>query len=178
MSASAKRRHTKHHACFGRNTTLPPEPVVGFGTNLNASGESCARARPRLCSIHRKNTAGAQPQTLWRRVAEPDFVMPFAVESQHHFVPMSFAHLALRGNRKTTRTGLAIRGKILSIFHGIDISSREVLRGPTPEYQQLFRRGDLSDLPIGDLWAHQATKWAAPRGKNRRIAHGRGHDAL
>ncbi len=69
-----------------------------------------------------------------------------------------------------------IRGKIATIFHGIDISSREVLNHYTPEYQQLFRRGDLM-LPISDLWAGRLQKWAA-RGKNRRIAHGRGHDAL
>lgn len=69
-----------------------------------------------------------------------------------------------------------IRGKIATIFHGIDISRREVLNHYTPEYQQLFRRGDLM-LPISDLWAGRLQKWAA-RGKNRRIAHGRGHDAL
>nr|VUD24623.1 glycosyl transferase family protein [Salmonella sp. NCTC 7297] len=33
-----------------------------------------------------------------------------------------------------------LRGKIATIFHGIDISSREVLSHYTPEYQQLFRR--------------------------------------
>lgn len=69
-----------------------------------------------------------------------------------------------------------IRGKIATIFHGIDISSREVLNHYTPEYQQLFRRGDLM-LPISDLWAGRLQKWAAQR-KNRRIAYGRGHDAL
>ena len=59
--------------------------------------------------------------------------------------------LVCGGNRsKTTRTGV-IRGKIATIFHGIDISSREVLNHYTPEYQQLFRRGLM--LPISDLWA-------------------------
>lgn len=74
---------------------------------------------------------------------------------------MSLSHiLALRGNRsKTPGTGV-IRGKIATIFHGIDISSREVLNHYTPEYQQLFRRGDLM-LPISDLWAGRLQKWAA-----------------
>lgn len=45
-----------------------------------------------------------------------------------------------------------LKGKIATIFHGIDISSREVLNHYTPEYQQLFRRGDLM-LPISELWA-------------------------
>ncbi len=61
-----------------------------------------------------------------------------------------------------------IRGKIATIFHGIDISSREVLNHYTPEYQQLFRRGDL--MSISDLWAGRLQKWAAQR-KNRRIAY-------
>lgn len=69
-----------------------------------------------------------------------------------------------------------IRGKIATIFHGIDISRREVLNHYTPEYQQLFRRGDLM-LPISDLWAGRLQN-GLPEGKNRRIAHGRGHDAL
>ncbi len=70
-----------------------------------------------------------------------------------------------------------IRGKIATIFHGIDISSREVLNHYTPEYQQLFRRGDLM-LPISDLWAGRLQKNGLPEGKNRRIAYGCGHDAL
>lgn len=69
-----------------------------------------------------------------------------------------------------------IRGKIATIFHGIDISSREVLNHYTPEYQQLFRRGDLM-LPISDLWAGRLQN-GLPEGKNRRIAHGRRYDAL
>lgn len=69
-----------------------------------------------------------------------------------------------------------IRGKIATIFHGIDISVREVLNHYTPEYQQLFRRGDLM-LPISDLWAGRLQKNGLPE-ENRRIAHGRGHDAF
>ncbi|MDF7729081.1 colanic acid biosynthesis glycosyltransferase WcaL, partial [Enterobacter hormaechei subsp. steigerwaltii] len=57
-----------------------------------------------------------------------------------------------------------IRGKIATIFHGIDISSREVLNHYTPEYQQLFRRGDLM-LPISDLWARRLQKMGCPREK-------------
>ncbi|EST01770.1 Colanic acid biosynthesis glycosyl transferase WcaL [Escherichia coli CE418] len=57
-----------------------------------------------------------------------------------------------------------IRGKIATIFHGIDISSREVLNHYTPEYQQLFRRGDLM-LPISDLWAGRLQKMGCPREK-------------
>ncbi|EBH8233699.1 glycosyltransferase, partial [Salmonella enterica subsp. enterica serovar Paratyphi A str. AKU_12601] len=54
-----------------------------------------------------------------------------------------------------------LRGKIATIFHGIDISSREVLSRYTPEYQQLFRRGDLM-LPISDLWAGRLKSMGCP----------------
>jgi colanic acid/amylovoran biosynthesis glycosyltransferase len=54
-----------------------------------------------------------------------------------------------------------IDGKIATIFHGIDISSREVLNHYTPEYQQLFSRGDMM-LPISDLWAGRLKNMGCP----------------
>ncbi|MDU2786715.1 MAG: colanic acid biosynthesis glycosyltransferase WcaL, partial [Enterobacter sp.] len=54
-----------------------------------------------------------------------------------------------------------IDGKIATIFHGIDISSREVLNHYTPEYQQLFRRGDMM-LPISELWAGRLKSMGCP----------------
>ncbi|HFV9243174.1 TPA: colanic acid biosynthesis glycosyltransferase WcaL [Enterobacter bugandensis] len=54
-----------------------------------------------------------------------------------------------------------IDGKIATIFHGIDISSREVLNHYTPEYQELFRRGDMM-LPISDLWAGRLKSMGCP----------------
>ncbi len=62
---------------------------------------------------------------------------------------MFIAHFGPAGDGgQTTRTGV-LRGKIATIFHGIDISSREVLSHYTPNCQQLFRRGDLM-LPISE----------------------------
>ncbi len=53
------------------------------------------------------------------------------------------AHFGPAGVTAAKLRGLGVlRGKIATIFHGIDISSREVLSHYTPEYQQLFRRGD------------------------------------
>lgn len=57
-----------------------------------------------------------------------------------------------------------IRGKIATVFHGIDISSREVLNHYTPEYQKLFQRGDVM-LPISDLWAQRLQKMGCPANK-------------
>ncbi|CBG88929.1 colanic acid biosynthesis glycosyltransferase WcaL [Citrobacter rodentium] len=54
-----------------------------------------------------------------------------------------------------------INGKIATIFHGIDISSREVLNHYTPEYQRLFQRGDLM-LPISELWAARLKSMGCP----------------
>lgn len=57
-----------------------------------------------------------------------------------------------------------IRGKIATVFHGIDISSREVLNHYTGEYQQLFRRGDMM-LPISQLWADRLKTMGCPMDK-------------
>lgn len=57
-----------------------------------------------------------------------------------------------------------ISGKIATVFHGIDISHREVLARYTPEYQTLFQRGDLM-LPISHLWAGRLKKMGCPSEK-------------
>lgn len=57
-----------------------------------------------------------------------------------------------------------LKGKIATVFHGIDVSHREVLNHYTPEYQQLFRRGDLM-LPISELWASRLLAMGCPADK-------------
>lgn len=54
-----------------------------------------------------------------------------------------------------------IRGKIATVFHGVDVSHRDVLARYTPEYQQLFQRGDLM-LPISNLWAGRLKNMGCP----------------
>ena len=54
-----------------------------------------------------------------------------------------------------------LSGKIATVFHGIDISHREVLARYTPEYQTLFQRGDLM-LPISYLWAGRLKNMGCP----------------
>ena len=57
-----------------------------------------------------------------------------------------------------------LRGKIATVFHGIDVSHRDVLNHYVPEYQQLFRRGDLM-LPISELWASRLLAMGCPAEK-------------
>ncbi|WP_336477495.1 colanic acid biosynthesis glycosyltransferase WcaL [Escherichia coli] len=124
------------------------------------------RASQTLRGIHRKNTwqalnlkrYGAESRNLilsaiCGRVATPFRADVFIA----HFGPAGVTAAKLR------ELGV-IRGKIATIFHGIDISSREVLNHYIPEYQQLFRRGDLM-LPISDLWAGRLQKMGCPREK-------------
>ncbi|HAW7770228.1 TPA: colanic acid biosynthesis glycosyltransferase WcaL [Escherichia coli] len=124
------------------------------------------RASQILRGIHRKNTwqalnlkrYGAESRNLilsaiCGQVAKPLHADVFIA----HFGPAGVTAAKLR------ELGV-IRGKIATIFHGIDISSREVLNHYTPEYQQLFRRGDLM-LPISDLWAGRLQKMGCPREK-------------
>ncbi|ALL94201.1 colanic acid biosynthesis glycosyltransferase WcaL [Escherichia coli] len=142
-----------------RTRWLQDEPT-GKGAKLRH------RASQTLLGIHRKNTwqalnlkrYGAESRNLilsaiCGQVAKPLHADVFIA----HFGPAGVTAAKLR------ELGV-IRGKIATIFHGIDISSREVLNHYTPEYQQLFRRGDLM-LPISDLWAGRLQKMGCPREK-------------
>ena len=57
-----------------------------------------------------------------------------------------------------------LEGKIATVFHGIDVSSRAVLDHYTREYQKPFRRGDLM-LPISELWASRLRTMGCPTEK-------------
>ncbi|EFM1880587.1 colanic acid biosynthesis glycosyltransferase WcaL [Escherichia coli] len=124
------------------------------------------RASQTLRGIHRKNTwqalnlkrYGAKSRNLILSAICGQVATPFHSDVFiAHFGPAGVTAAKLR------ELGV-IRGKIATIFHGIDISSREVLNHYTPEYQQLFRRGDLM-LPISDLWAGRLQKMGCPREK-------------
>ncbi|EFU9511742.1 glycosyl transferase [Escherichia coli] len=126
----------------------------------------CHRASQTLRGIHRKNTwqalnlkrYGAESRNLILSAICGKVATPFHADVFiAHFGPAGVTAAKLR------ELGV-IRGKIATIFHGIDISSREVLNHYTPEYQQLFRRGDLM-LPISDLWAGRLQKMGCPREK-------------
>ncbi|HFH2391405.1 TPA: colanic acid biosynthesis glycosyltransferase WcaL [Escherichia coli] len=124
------------------------------------------RASQTLRGIHRKNTwqalnlkrYGAESRNLILSAICGLVATPFHADVFiAHFGPAGVTAAKLR------ELGV-IRGKIATIFHGIDISSREVLNHYTSEYQQLFRRGDLM-LPISDLWAGRLQKMGCPREK-------------
>ncbi|CTS61511.1 colanic acid biosynthesis glycosyltransferase WcaL [Escherichia coli] len=124
------------------------------------------RASQTLRGIHRKNTwqalnlkrYGAESRNLILSAICGQVVAPLHADVFiAHFGPAGVTAAKLR------ELGV-IRGKIATIFHGIDISSREALNHYTPEYQQLFRRGDLM-LPISDLWAGRLQKMGCPREK-------------
>lgn len=74
-----------------------------------------------------------------------------------HFGPAGVTAAKLR------ELGL-LKGKIATVFHGIDISGREALARYTPEYQKLFSRGDMM-LPISDLWAGRLKEMGCPPAK-------------
>ncbi|EMW52193.1 colanic acid biosynthesis glycosyltransferase WcaL [Escherichia coli] len=124
------------------------------------------RASQTLRGIHRKNTW--QALNLKRYGAESRNLILSAICGQvaiPFYADVFIAHFGPAGGTAAKLRELGvIRGKIATIFHGIDISSREVLNHYTPEYQQLFRRGDLM-LPISDLWAGRLQKMGCPREK-------------
>ncbi len=124
------------------------------------------RVSQTLRGIHRKNTW--QALNLKRYGDESRNLILSAICGQAATPFRADVFIAHFGPAGVTATKLrelgVIRGKIATIFHGVDISSREVLNHYTPEYQQLFRRGDLM-LPISDLWAGRLQKMGCPREK-------------
>ena len=101
------------------------------------------RASQTLRGIHRKNTwqalnlkrYGAESRNLILSAICGQVATPFHADVFiAHFGPAGVTAAKLR------ELGV-IRGKIATIFHGIDISSREVLNHYTPEYQQLQKMG-------------------------------------
>ncbi len=121
------------------------------------------RASQTLRGIHRKirqalnlKRYGAESRNLILSAICGQVATPFHAD-------VFIAHFGPAVTAAKLRELGVIRGKIATIFHGIDISSREVLNHYTPEYQQLFRRGDLM-LPISDLWAGRLQN-GLPEGK-------------
>jgi colanic acid/amylovoran biosynthesis glycosyltransferase len=110
----------------------------------------------------RVDVAGAECFPLWVRIRNLILSAICGQTAQPYRADVFIAHFGPAGvtAAKLRELGV-IDGKIATIFHGIDISSREVLNHYTPEYQQLFRRGDMM-LPISDLWAGRLKNMGCP----------------
>ena len=178
MSRCKKATHktpTRH----GRNTTLPPEPA-GYRTNLRAKWRNCATvpARPyaafivkipgRRCNLKRY---GAESRNLILSAICGQVAKPFHADVFiAHFGPAGVTAAKLR------ELGV-IRGKIATIFHGIDISRRGSAATTTlPNINNCF--AVATQVTDKRSVGRKAAKNGLPEGKNRRIAYGRGHDAL
>jgi len=61
------------------------------------------------------------------------------------------------------RAGL-IRGPLAAIFHGFDVSNRDVLRRNLPRYRRLFESAEML-LPVSRYWLERLAAWGAPRHK-------------
>ena len=133
------------------------------------------RASQTLRGIHRKNTwqalnlkrYGAESRNLILSAICGQVATPFHADVFiAHFGPAGVTAAKLR------ELGV-IRGKIATIFHGIDISSQP-LHSRISATVSPWRPDATDQRSLG----RKAAKNGLPEGKNRRIAHGRGHDAL
>ncbi|MEA1065407.1 colanic acid biosynthesis glycosyltransferase WcaL [Erwinia sp. HR93] len=76
--------------------------------------------------------------------------------------PVFIAHFGPAGVSATKLRELGVlEGKIATVFHGIDISHRDILQHYKPEYRALFQRGDVM-LPISNLWAEKLREMGCP----------------
>ncbi len=74
-----------------------------------------------------------------------------------HFGPAGVRAMCLR------KTGL-IRGKIVTIFHGFDISRYTEIKKYRTSYAELLRTTELQ-MPISQLWEQRLLEWGADREK-------------
>lgn len=121
------------------------------------------RARQTLRGLHRPGTWKAL--NISRYGAESRNLILSAICGQTQRPWRADVFIAHFGPAGVTAAKLrelgVIEGKIATVFHGIDISSREVLNHYTPEYQRLFQRGDMM-LPISELWAGRLKTMGCP----------------
>jgi colanic acid/amylovoran biosynthesis glycosyltransferase len=57
-----------------------------------------------------------------------------------------------------------LKGKLATIFHGLDISHTKTLKDSKADYINLFKRSELV-LPISELWAHKLISLGCPKEK-------------
>ena len=139
-----------------KTTFLLDEPEGKLAKLRSRAGNTLKGAlRPRTWQALNKTRYGDEARNLilsaiCGRVTRPHAADVFIA----HFGPAGVTAAKLR------ELGV-LRGKIATVFHGIDISHRDALARYTPEYQQLFRRGDLM-LPISELWAGRLKAMGCP----------------
>ncbi|AXX02658.1 colanic acid biosynthesis glycosyltransferase WcaL [Cronobacter sakazakii] len=139
-----------------KTTWLLDEPEGKLAKLRSRAGNTLKGAlRPRTWKALDKKRYGDEARNLilsaiCGRVKEPLVADVFIA----HFGPAGVTAAKLR------ELGI-LQGKIATVFHGIDISHRDALAHYTPEYQQLFRRGDLM-LPISELWASRLKAMGCP----------------
>jgi len=95
---------------------------------------------------------GAQAGRVMRAYGAASRLPPFDVIHCH------FGPLGLLGARLRALGGLA--GRVVTTFHGFDITAHVAARGEHV-YDELFRRGDLF-LPISDLWRARLVELGCP----------------
>lgn len=124
------------------------------------------RALNTLKGLHRKATWQALNASRYGHEARHLILSSIVSQNALPFSADVFiAHFGPAGVTAAKLRELGVlKGKIATVFHGIDISSRDVLSHYTSEYQQLFRRGDVM-LPISDLWAGRLLAMGCPMEK-------------
>ncbi|WP_312981160.1 colanic acid biosynthesis glycosyltransferase WcaL [Atlantibacter sp.] len=123
------------------------------------------RAFETVKGLHRPAVWRAMNMARYGEEARNLILSAICAGSQGHRADVFIAHFGPAGvtAAKLRELGL-IKGKIATVFHGIDVSHRQVLEHYTPEYQKLFKRGDMM-LPISELWAGRLTAMGCPAEK-------------
>ncbi|HAI49162.1 MAG TPA: colanic acid biosynthesis glycosyltransferase WcaL, partial [Enterobacteriaceae bacterium] len=123
------------------------------------------RAGQTVKGLHRASVWRAMNMARYGDEARNLILSAICAGARPHQADVFIAHFGPAGvtAAKLRELGL-LHGKIATVFHGIDISHRQVLEHYTPEYQKLFARGDIM-LPISQLWASRLAAMGCPETK-------------
>ncbi|WP_313048550.1 colanic acid biosynthesis glycosyltransferase WcaL [Atlantibacter subterraneus] len=115
--------------------------------------------------LHRPSVWRAMNMARYGNEARNLILSAICAGARRHQADVFIAHFGPAGvtAAKLRELGL-LEGKIATVFHGIDVSHRQVLEHYTPEYQKLFKRGDMM-LPISELWAQRLAAMGCPQEK-------------
>lgn len=125
----------------------------------------CFRALQTVKGLHRTTVWRAMNMTRYGDEARNLILSTICASPRTHQADVFIAHFGPAGVTAAKLRELRfLEGKIATVFHGIDISHRQVLEHYTPEYQKLFARGDVM-LPISELWAERLAVMGCPSEK-------------
>jgi len=119
-----------------------------------------------MYSKTRKRTFAALSYKLYGKQAKSLLLASIAGKAQHTYsYDVVLAHFGNNGITANNLRDLGIlQGKLVTVFHGHELSVQQTVLANLHDYQRLFSQGDLM-LPISGLWRDKLISLGCPTSK-------------